>query len=135
MVALGAFVLVGAVVGATGSTRPIALAALAGAGVQVVASTALVSPLGLLGAGLASGFGYLAAALLLVANQARVVSGRDGIVTAGAVAVAAAGLVVGSAVTDSSIAVRALTVLAFGVITLLVARAIFQRGGWSDTLH
>jgi O-antigen/teichoic acid export membrane protein len=134
MVALGGFVLVGAVVGASGSTRPIAVTAIVGAAAQVVASTLLVPPLGLVGAGLASLIGYLTAAVLLVLTEARLLGGREGIVIAGTVAVAAASVVLGSAVTDAPIAVRTLSVVAIAAVSLLVALAIVRVGGQSDPL-
>jgi O-antigen/teichoic acid export membrane protein len=127
MVALGGFVLVAAVVGASGSTRRVALAAVFGALVQVIASTVLVAGLGLVGASLASFMGYLTAALILIATEPRMLGGREGLLTGAAVLVAAAGLVVGSAVTDSPLLVRAAIVMAFLIVTALFAGVVARR--------
>lgn len=65
MVALGMFMLLGALAGTTGATLRVGLAALAGMVIQVLAAAALVSDFGLSGAALASLLGYGVAATLL----------------------------------------------------------------------
>ena len=66
LVALGSFVLMAAIVSASGSTGIIALAALVGAASQAVLALPLIDAFALTGAGLASLAGYLAAVLVIV---------------------------------------------------------------------
>jgi O-antigen/teichoic acid export membrane protein len=132
MVALGTFVLVAAVVGASGSTSRIGVAALAGAGIQIATSAPLVEGYGLAGAGVASLCGYVVAALLLLASEARLMAGRAGAFTAGSVAVGAVGLALGSGISGSPIAIRIGAVIAFAAFAALLAYAFGRRGGHPD---
>ena len=122
MVALGAFVLVSAVVGTSGSTQRVAVAALVGAAAQGIAAIWLVPAYGLSGAGLASLSGYTLAAAILLATERSLVRVESGI----AALIATGGLVVAAAVADASILLRVLVVIGFAAIaggmTLRLAR-------------
>lgn len=134
MVALGAFVLVGAVVGSTGSTRRIAVAAVLGAVVQVVASAPLVPALGLVGGAVASLVGYVFAACLLVATEVRVVSRQNIIATVSVLAAIVAGLIAASAVSGSSALVRAILAIGFALLAAVMARRITGDRGWPNVI-
>jgi O-antigen/teichoic acid export membrane protein len=124
MVALGAFVLVGAVVGASGSTRRVAIAALIGAAIQVAGSLILVPVLGLFGAALASLIGYAVSALLLGATEVRVLAGRGAVVTVGVVIMTVAGLVAATAIGPAPLILRIVLVVIYALLAAVVARAI-----------
>jgi len=79
MVALGAIVLVGAVIGRSGSTKRIAVAAFIGLIVQATTSVSLIDIFGLSGAALASAGGYVVAAACLLATEPRLLTGRRGL--------------------------------------------------------
>ncbi len=129
MVALGAFVLIGAVIGTSGSTRRIAVAAGIGTAVQIAGSVPLVPTFGLVGAAVASLLGYASAALVLAATEWRVLAGRAAPVTVTAVAMAVAGIGAAAALSGSSLVVRIGMVLTYALLVAVVARGISQGKG------
>ena len=131
MVALGAAVLLGAVIGTSGSTRRVALAAGLGAIVQLVGSFPLVPAFGLTGAALASMAGYASAALLLGVIEMRVLAGRSMVTMAGIVALAVAGLGGASALSESPLVLRAVMVVAFAIMAAVVAMRVNPGWGWT----
>lgn len=132
MVALGAFMLIGAVVGTSGSTRRIAAAAALGAATQIVAAQPFVAAFDLAGAALASLAGYTVAALLLGATELRLLAGRGGLKTGSAVLVAVAGLVASAGLFESPLALRLVLLTAFTALLALMASSIFGASavGW-----
>jgi len=132
-VALGAFVLVAAVVGASGSTRRVAVAALMGLAVQLLAAGPLIEPIGLAGAGLASLAGYLVAVAVLLVGERNLISGRGGATLMMAAVVVAAGLALAAASLDSGLLSRGALAVGFAATaaaSAMVARAV-HRGGRS----
>jgi O-antigen/teichoic acid export membrane protein len=124
MVALGVFVLVSAVVGSSGSTRRVAVAALIGAAAQGIAGSWLVPAAGIVGAGVASLVGYTLAAIILLATEPRLLGGGIAI----SVALAAAGLSVASSIGEAPTIVRFVIALGFGAIAGAVALWLTRRG-------
>ena len=124
-VALGGFVLVSAVVGARGSTRKIAGAALLGMVVQVVFAPSLVAAFGLAGAGLASFVGYAAAVVLLLATE-RALLRSSSWRTLLAVVVSVAAIVLSAGLQEESLALRVAFVVGLaglGAVILAATRA------------
>lgn len=123
-VAMGAFVLLSAVVGASGSTRRVAFAAVGGALVQALTAPALIGAIGLAGSGAASLTGYLLAVAVLGVGERRLLSGRRGWMAASAGLVVIGGLVATSATQEWPVLVRAAVVLGFvgiaGALALLI---------------
>lgn len=124
MIALGAFMLIGAVVGTSGSTRRIAFAGVFGAAIQVVAAQPLIAALGLAGAALASLAGYAVAALILGATELRLLAGRGGLKTGSAALVALAGLVASAGLSGSPLVVRLLLLTAYAALLAVMASSI-----------
>lgn len=125
MLAFGVFTLVSAVVGASGSTRRVGAAALVGAGVQAAAAAPLVAGLGLAGAGAASMLGYLAAAVLLLATEGRLVASSSGLRFIAMATLAAVMLVAAQAGLDWPLAQR--SVLLAGLIAILGLTVLVMR--------
>lgn len=123
-VAMGAFVLLAGVIGSTGTTGRVALAAAVGALAQCLAATLLIPELGLAGAGVASFVGY-ATALVAAALATRQSLPAPGILPVMLTAVlVAAGLVVAQWTLDGSVAVRlGLAFVAIVAGTTYAARA------------
>ena len=122
MTALAAFVLMGAVVGAAGSTRRIPIAALIGAGVQVASSLPLVPAFGLFGAALSSLIGYVVAAVVLGAGEVRMVAGGRPLAIAAIVMFAIVGLVAAVAVSGWHLPARVAVVVVYAGLAAVVAR-------------
>ena len=125
MLALGAFMLIGAVVGSSGSTRRIAVAGVSGAALQIVASQPLVSAFGLTGAALASLGGYTVAAMLLGVTELRVFAGRGGLTSALAVIIAVAGLVASAWLSGTPLGFRLVLLAAFAALLAILGSSIF----------
>lgn len=132
MVGLGAFILIGAVSGATGSTRRVALAALGGVAVQVIISLLLVPALGLVGAALSSLVGYVAAAVLLGATEPSVLIGRDWRRNLVILVIGVSGLATANAVTSASLVIRLGLVIGFALAAVVIARALRLEMGMRD---
>ena len=130
MVALGAFTLIGGLVGTSGSTTRIAAAAFAGVIGQVGVANALVPALGLTGAGIASLGGYTLAAVLLGATELRLFHGRRSLATALAICLTAAGFAAALVALDAGLLVRAGIAVVFGMIVGVVVRRLTAAGGW-----
>ena len=124
-VALGAFILVSGVTGASGSSRRIALAALLGMIVQIVAAGLLVSAGGLAGAGFASLAGYVVAAVALVGREMALVRFLGLVVVAAVVAFAGGSVVVATAVQELPLHVR--VGVGVGVVSLAAGLALAVR--------
>lgn len=125
MLALGAFMLIGAVVGTSGSNRRIAVAGVSGAALQIVAAQPLVSAYGLAGAGLASLSGYAIAALILGATELRVFTGRGGLRTGLAIIIALACLVAAAWLSATPLALRFVLLTAFAALLAILGSSIF----------
>lgn len=129
-VALGSFLMVAAVTATTGSTRSVAVVAVAGAATQILSAPVLITAYGLPGAGLASLGGYLAAVVFLVAAERRLLAGRAGLTLAIAVAFVLIALALGAAQHASPIWIRAGLsggILLAGAGMAVTARAIHRR--------
>ena len=124
MVALAAFVLTGAIVGRSGSTRRVGGAALIGMGVQIVAATTLIEPLGVGGASLASLAGYSVAAVVLLSSERWLLAGRGGIGFVTAAAWCGLGLGVSSQSFTQPIGIRFAMVVGFAMTAVLLARRL-----------
>lgn len=126
-IALGAFVLLSAVVGASGSTGRIALAAVAGMGVQFVAAPILIGTYGLAGAGLASAVGCIAAVGVLVHHERGMLNGGHGTLAALAVGFAVSGVAAAGVAHGWPIGWRVVLLVAWAVMTPLVALLVRRR--------
>lgn len=124
-VAMGAFVLLSAVVGASGSTRRIAVAAVGGAVAQALTAPALIGTVGLPGAGVASLAGGLVAVAFLGAGERRLLRGRDGWIGASATLLVAGGILVATVTQSWAIPVRLAIVL--GYVGIAGAVAVVMR--------
>lgn len=122
LVTLGAFVLIGGTVSASGSTGLIAVAALSGAAAQALLAVPLIGAFGLAGAGVASLGGYLTAVSILLAVDRRFRVSRVTVAWAAGGAVVALGLV--GAVLASSLPTA---VRLSGLIGLMAAALL----GWA----
>jgi len=130
-VALGAFLLVGAVRGASGSTRLLAMAAIAGTATQIISAPALVGTFGLAGAAIASLGGYLVALGVLLAAERRLLTGRTGPTLLVGIIFVALGLALGAQQQESPMVMRvglAAGLLLGGAGLALAARAVHR--GW-----
>ena len=127
MVALGGFILVGAVVGASGSTRRVAILAVVGAVVQGMAGAWLVPVYALAGAALASASGYVLAIVLLLGTEPSIVGAGTRIGTMVVVASAIVGLFAASAVSDMTLPVRMAVIVAFALLAAAVGRWLVSR--------
>jgi O-antigen/teichoic acid export membrane protein len=116
MVALGLFQLAATVRAATAGTRTVAIAALVGAGAQIVIAFALVERLSLVGASLASMLGYVAAAAMLTGMTRLVSRSRDGAMLVAIVLLIAAGMAVSSGLMWAGLEVRLLAVAVAGFV-------------------
>jgi O-antigen/teichoic acid export membrane protein len=124
-VAMGVFVLISAVIGASGTTRFIAPAAALGLAVQLVAAPVLVPWLGLTGAGLASLSGYLVATAALVTHARRLLGRRAVVLVVAASCATGLGFLVAASGQEWPLAGRfAVVVLAIlaGGVTLIAVR-------------
>lgn len=127
MVALGAFVLVSAVIGSEGSTRRVAIAAVLGAATQWVLSAWLVDAHGLAGAGLASLGGYTLAVAILFGTERRLLHAASGWTAVLVAGVAAAGLVGASSVTGGPTLLRVIVTVGFAAVALSLAAVLASR--------
>jgi O-antigen/teichoic acid export membrane protein len=132
MIALGTFVLLGAVVGSSGSTRRIAIAAGIGMAIQIAGSVPLVSAFGLFGAAWASLIGYACAALLLAATELRLLQGRNALSLLLTVMFALVGLVTASALSGFSVLVRLGIVVIGAMFAVAVAKGLNRLKGASN---
>jgi O-antigen/teichoic acid export membrane protein len=123
MVALGVFVLVSAVAGASGSTRRVAVAASIGMACQIVAAGPLVSALHLVGGALASLSGYVVAALFLLGMEWQLLRGATGKALVIVATIVVAGLVVANGVAEAALAIRILVVGGFAAVATAAAYA------------
>lgn len=126
-VALGALVLIAGVVSASGSTRRVAVAALAGAATQAALALPLVDALGLTGAGMASLLGYLVAVILLAVSDRTFRRSGTLPVWAAAGAVVAVGLIGATLASTLTTGIR-LGVLG-GLVALALGAALLRRSG------
>jgi O-antigen/teichoic acid export membrane protein len=129
MVALGAFTLVGGLVGTSGSTRRIAAAAFVGVVVQFAVANAFVPKMELVGAALASLSGYGAAAILLALTERRLLSGHRGVAVGGAVLLAAAGFVAAAVARDAVLPMRLAVAIGFAAAVAFVVVRLNAVGG------
>ena len=106
MIAMGAFVLLAGVIGSSGSTGRVALAAVVGALCQGVVATLLVPALGLAGAGVASFIGYAIALVAAGVAARRAISARAILPLLLTTVAVAAGLVVAQWLLDGSLVAR-----------------------------
>jgi O-antigen/teichoic acid export membrane protein len=127
MVMLGAFVLVSAVVGASGSTRRVAAAALGGAGLQALLSAWLVPAYGLAGAGIASLGGYTLAAAVLLGTERPLLRAVAGGMAALIAGVATLALVAAAALAGAPSLTRVAVAVLFGGLAAVLAAAIARR--------
>lgn len=121
MVVLGVFTLARGVIGTSGSTLKIAMAAGLGLATQVVVAYPLVESMGVAGAGVASLLGYAAAATLALVSSGSLTARSW--VAFGSVALTVVVLLVGAQLLlDSSFALRGSA--AVGVLVFVVALAV-----------
>jgi O-antigen/teichoic acid export membrane protein len=120
MVALGLFQLAATLRGATAGTRVVALAALGGGLVQILTALALVEPLGIAGAAIASLLGYLVAAVALTWTTRLVTLGADAYLLVATAVLVALGLGLAGWLMWSPLAVR---------VTAALLTAILAGGG------
>lgn len=122
VMATGVVVLVGAVVGASGSTRRMAAAALLGAGTQLVVAPAAVGSMGLAGAAWTSLLGAAVAAAFLLAGMRSLWRNRAGVIGLGVLLLAVLLLGVGTSAMGLPLALRVVAVTALSATGLLVLR-------------
>lgn len=127
MIALGAFVLISAVVSRSGSTRRIGAAALFGTAVQVAIAIALVPGLGQVGAGLASLGGYGLAAIGLALTEARLLAGRGGFQLAVVIVAGTVGLVIAAQLSPLQLGIRLGVVVSYCALVGVLAWALRPR--------
>lgn len=130
MVALGAFTLIGGLVGTSGSTRRIAVAAFLGVVVQVGTANLIVPSLGLSGAAIASLIGYVTAACVLVVGESRLLAGRRTTVSAISVGMTVAGFVGALTLLESPLPFRIGFTIVFAGLVGILANRLTSMGGW-----
>lgn len=124
MIAMGCFVLLAGVIGSTGSTARVAVAAVLGALSQGVVALLLVPGAGLAGAGIASLAGYSIALAAAGIAARRIIPGRGLISTLGTAVVVAGALALAQSLQDATVAVRiGIAVVAVGAAMMYVARS------------
>ncbi len=128
MVALGAFILVAAVVGASGSTRRVATIAVIGATAQGLTATLLVPVSGLSGAGIASATGYAFAAAVLLGMEPGILGAGRRLATMVVLAAAVIGLLTAAATSGGTLVARIVVVVAFAAVAAAMGRWL-SRGG------
>ena len=135
MAALALFVLMSPVVGRSGSTRRVGASALLGMLVQILLAMALIRPLGVAGAGLASLGGYAIASVVLLTSERGLLAGRIGSSLAVAGIAVGIGIAISAQAVLQPIALRFALVAAFAVLAVVLARVLRPSGTQSSPLE
>lgn len=128
--ALGVFMLLGALASATYGTRRVGVVALVGMVVQAALAIMLVTPLGLVGAALASLAGYVVSAALLVWLTGFMRSDAAGAAFLVSIVFASLGLVAASSLASSDFSLRLTAAILFTVVAALVMLLLQRRALW-----